>query len=447
MRVTPIYFNSTKNLKTSTAFSRNPDCFVKNSFKSGDVVCLSSKTKDTAGNPKEKHNTNPFRENVIVYPFKNSQSVNFKGSSTKSQESGGLYAITASPSKSRDFINEIACDPAHSNVIFKNLLNKYGFQSFSQWYFSPNGYYGAYEKFVEELYTDAKSIDELLKFQPNWAPWKLEEKAWLLDNSSRLPSLSPEKRKKEFDNYCDTEREFPFVMGAIPLELGDGASYQTLIRVLKTQDIRKKSIGINNTHYQVERLKGGELNNKFIYLVQSGGRKFIVKLERTNIEDLSDVESRKLSNYEKRTIRSNKYLSPDSVFANACVSRYLGLNGCNSIPALLYYNHHTHSSVYEYIEAAHGDGFQNDLIDKEYMNLSEMNSKYSDVSKLGIYLNDTDEKNSLTDKDGFGKIVDLGHCAFINLAKPGVKHYNIEFSNSNGPDLRSIYAGILLASL
>ena len=53
-------------------------------------------------------------------------------------------------------------------------------------------------------------------------------------------------------------------------------------------------------------------------------------------------------------------------------------------------------------------------------------------------------KNNLTGLDGTKKIIDLGDANFIMLFKPGVKHYNIEFSNTNGLDMKAILASTVI---
>ena len=281
---------------------------------------------------------------------------------------------------------------------------------------------------------------------PNWAPWKLEEKLWLLKhpyyaNSSNLT------RKTAFDSSNDLVREQNFAIGTLPTAFQSELAFIKLIEALKTSDIKEGSISCGNSYFWAKRLKGGELNDKFIYLLTNSWGKYILKFDRTNVEDAHSVNGRNLSLYEKKNIRKNKYLAADSIYSNACISRYLELNNCQNIPRLYYYNQSANAAIYEYVEDKDKDLFQNNMIDEEYSGLTETNEEYRALNELGIYLNDTALKNTLTDKDGIKKIIDLGHANFIMPFKPGVKHYNIEFSNTNGPDIRSILASLAGALL
>ena len=145
----------------------------------------------------------------------------------------------------------------------------------------------------------------------------------------------------------------------------------------------------------------------------------------------------------RKNIRKNKYLAADSIYSNACVSKYLELNDCQNIPKMYYYNQKENAALYEYIADAKNDLFQSNQIDEEYEGLMDTNKTFKALNNLGIYLNDTAIKNTLTGYDGIPKIIDLGHANFIMPFKPGVKHYNIEFSNINGPDMRTILASVL----
>lgn len=133
----------------------------------------------------------------------------------------------------------------------------------------------------------------------------------------------------------------------------------------------------------------------------------------------------------------------DSNFTNACISKYLELNGCDNIPKLIYYDYRNDAALYEYVKDKRGDLFQKGEIDTEYSDLNMKNEVTENLRNRGIYLNDTALKNFFKDVNGSEKIIDLGHSNFIMPFKPGVKHYNVEFANINGPDLRTIYSSLL----
>lgn len=362
-----------------------------------------------------------------------------------------LYKLMASAEVAQKFIDKLTKTPKDSKQNVRNLLkqynlnNKEGLIKFSNWCLSPKGYYGAYEKFVENYFNKAESIEELLKFQPNWAPWKLEQKAWELKNP-QCASLSKEAKKAIFDEQCNSVREVPFNIGTLPDIFQSQQTYENLVNKLKREDIGNQEVDVDGLCANISRLKGGELNNKFIYSLEIQNKKYILKFDRINLEDSQTIENRDLSLVEKRATRQNKYLAPDSIYSNVCMSKYLELNSCDLVPKC-YYDHKTHSAIFEYINDINGDLFQQREILETTPNLNKLNLSYKELNSLGIYLNDTSEINVLKTKEGQGKIVDLGHARFMDTLKPGVRGYNIEFSNSSGPDIGAYYASLFRSYL
>lgn len=414
---------------------------VKNSIDDNGVIYYSKEAKEKLKLFKEKYGIDNLSGNATVYAHKPKETNNNPLLRVVENDKN-IYDLTKDKSISRELVKNLVSNKNNATIM-KSLTDIYGLKNVVKWYCDLQGYYGEYEKYMDDLYSNAKSLDELLKHQPNWTPWKLEEKAWFLDNENR--KISEEQKLAEYYNYCDKEREYSFKIGELPEEFSNIVEYRNLIKKLKTQNIQDMLININNHNCRVKRLKGGDLNDKFVYTLTFDDKKYILKFDRTNIEDVETVDGRMLSNYEKRTIRKNKCLSADSIYVNSCVNRYLELNGCKSVPHLYLYDHETHSSVYEFVEDINKDKFQNDLMDEEYVSIDDMNAKYDDLSKFGIYLNDTALKNSLTNLEGKEIIIDLGHCSFIQPFKPGVKRYNIDLPNINGPDINNIYASLFMA--
>lgn len=402
-------------------------------------------------NTKKSKFTSPVALSTHVapkYPYLAFDSTKFTSTEKGLKE---LYLLMKSDEKAQRFIQNLTQNPKDSKRNVQNLLKEYGLNNkeglvkFSQWCLSPNGYYGAYQKFLGNYFNKAKSVEELLKFQPNWAPWKLEQKGWELENPQHS-SLSEVERKALFEEQRSNMREIPFEIGTLPGVFPSKQVYETLVNKLKKEDICNQKIDIEGFSADVSRLKGGELNDKFIYLLKINGKKFIQKFDRINLEDAQTIDSRDLSLIEQKSIRKNKYLAPDSIYANACVNKYLELNGCNLVPKS-YYDHKTHSAIFEYVDDIHGDLFQQKEIQETMPNLNKLNSNYKELNSLGIYLNDTSEINVLKTKDGKEKIVDLGHASFMDTLKPGVRGYNIEISNSSGPDFGAYYASLLRSYL
>lgn len=360
-----------------------------------------------------------------------------------------LYALTkpSSSEKAQQFVARLTQNPRESQQKVRTLLEQYGLDTkrglnnFFDWSLSPDGYYGAYEDFVKNLFTNANSIDELLKFQPNWAPWKLEEKAFRLShpqyNNESVEAKAALSRKHQY------VREIPFRIGELPEIFPSPQSYENLISALKTSDIKRQTINIDGVDYYLQRLKGGEHNDKFIYLLESNGKKFILKFDRINVEDYTTFDHRPASLFERRTIRKNKYLAADSIYSNACISKYLESNGCDEVPKLLYYDHKTHSAIFEHIEDINGDVFQQGDVEETRFNLNQVNSSYKELNSLGIYMNDASIINEFKTKNGRRVLIDLGHCSFIDQLKPGIKGYNIAFSNIAGPNIGASLAAML----
>lgn len=441
------YFKTVKKIANDKTFDSGLTSAIKSNMNEDGVLFFDENAQEQLKIFKEKYSVNDIKGNVIVYSSKSY--VKPENISSTDIEPivlspvTDLYSKTDSQVTGQKYISELMSGSVNLQEESEKMLAKYG-SGFLEWYMSPKGYYGAYESFVDNLFKKSKSIDELLKFMPNWAPWKLEEKKWLLEN----PYYINEPRfvvKNAFDAANDRKREQGFEIGSLPSAFNSSYYFEKLIAKLKKEDIKAGTVSIGHSNYYVKRLKGGELNDKFIYTISDGSQKYIVKFDRTNLEDCSNVDGRELSLYEKKNIRKNKYLAADSIYSNACISRYLELNGCENIPKMYYYNQTANAAIYEYIEDRNQDKFQRDLIDEEYDGLTETNLKYKSLNDLGIYLNDTAIKNTLVDTNGMEKIIDLGHSNFYMPFKPGVKHYNIEFSNTNGPDVRAILASLTAA--
>lgn len=402
---------------------------VQNSVNSDGVIFMDSNGKDALENFKQKYDIKDISGNVIVsaLPQKKVGKAEVKPISVYTKLAQG------NPEK---FINEVMKNQSNLKNISREMIDDMGLDKFLEWYLSADGYYGAYEKYLEKLYLKSESLDDLLKFSPNWSPWKLEEKSWRLDNAW-CKEWEPHYVSKVFVKETAHLREYPFKIGELPRYYFSSQSYEDLVSRIRNENVENDYVYISGYNYHVKKLKGGELNDKNVYLISFYDKKFILKTDRSYAEDSG------LFDYDKKVIKKNKTLMADSNFTNACISRYLELNGCKNIPKLYYYDYKTDSALYEYIEDVNGDLFQKGEIDTEYSDLNLSNEATVALREKGIYLNDTALKNFLKSSDGHDKIIDLGHSNFIMPFKPGVKVYNIEFSNINGPDMRTIYAGLL----
>ncbi|MDD3594174.1 MAG: hypothetical protein PHX18_06070 [Candidatus Gastranaerophilales bacterium] len=443
------YFNTLHKIKKEKSIVRMKQetlDTIKSHIDDNGVIYMNTEAKSKLVQFQQKYDINSVSGNVIVHSFKPKQPVEITPApavNKKEEHTGGrnLLDLTYKPEENDITVGAMfLCGDV--NNFAQQMIQKHGLLPFISWYLSPKGYYGAYERYVQKLYNRSNSLEMLLKYAPNWSPWKLEEKSWLLQNPS-LSNVSENMRERLFHAELDKKREIPFTIGKLPEIFPNNDAFLQLIKTLKTREILDASLYIGGGNYKVERLKGGELNDKFIYLLERNNKKFILKFDRINVEDSDTVDGRKLSLIEQRSIRKNKYTAADSIYSNACISAYLQYNGCSHIPEMFYYHHGANAAIYEYIEDKDGDLFQHNLLNTEYDSLSETNKTYKMLNKLGVFLNDTAYKNTLTDSKGMKKIIDLGHASFFMPFKPGIKHYNIEFANTNGPDMSAIYAGLL----
>lgn len=411
---------------------------IKNNVSDENVIFFDKNTKERLSEFKSKYGIKNLSGNVIIHT---AQTQNKTATSPKSLQNS--YNLINNNPISKQFIEKVCFDKKEAQIAIVSFIKENGLANFLTWYMSPNGYYGAFEEYVADLYKNATSIDELFKLMPNWAPWKLEQKAWMLKHPEHK-RLSESEQETLFNNANDKQREEKYTVGTLPKVFHSELDFEKLVEELKSSSPNVDWI-YNRTHkiMQVQKLKGGELNDKFVYKLKIGDKIYILKFDRTNVEDLKEVDGRKLSTYEKKILRKNKYLAPDSVYSGACISKYLELNGCENIPKLLYYNNCANAALYEYIEDINDDKFQKGILGDDCEDILRSNKTFSSLNDLGIYLNDTAYKNILTDENGVKKVIDLGHSNFMHPFKPGVKRYNITFSNSNGPDLSSIFGSIL----
>lgn len=360
---------------------------------------------------------------------------------------GKLYEMTANSGSAQKLVEELTQNPLESLKKAQGLVEKFGLNTkagindFFNWCLAPDGYYGAYENYVRHYFDKAGSISELLKFQPNWAPWKLEEKAFQLEHSPQ--GAKHEDVKAAIGKSYNYMREINFTIGELPQIFESPDEYAKLIDSLKKSNAQRMEINLGNRSYNLKRLNGGQFSDKFIYLMETQGQKFILKLDRINVEDCSKFDNRLASLAEQRNIRKNKYLAADSVYSNSCISRYLELNGCDEMSKLLYYDHKTHSAVFEYIEDVHGDVYQQIDYGDSAFDLNKVNDVYKNLNALGIYLNDPATINGLTRKDGKKILIDLGHCNYMDIFKPGVRGYHTAFSNTVGPNIGASLASML----
>lgn len=339
-----------------------------------------------------------------------------------------LNNVINSDYERENFIDELTSNPAKSKEIVQLLKRKLGGEKkFSDWYLDKNGYVENYEKYLNTKYKNATSVDELLKIQPNWGYWAFERKQADID----FP----------FQNVDNLMRDMNinFNFGSIPYDLCSKSDFSNICNVLKNSEfgIRNKGISTVNGYIIADQLSGGDKSAKNIYKLRTtNGNKYILKTDRFYPEDKLENESNR---YIPRFAKETKLLKGDAVYLDACIDRYLDLNGIKSNAKLLYYDFKNNAALYEYVEGSEplytGKKGNVDAI--------EANRLFEDINDVGVYINDIGlQYNCQQDDKGNYRITDIGHSEYVDLLKPGAKDLTIETSNFSGFSYKNFFAGL-----
>lgn len=331
------------------------------------------------------------------------------------------------------FFDELTGDPTKSQENVELLQKKLGgIENFTAWYMSKNGYIENYEKYLNTKYEKAKNIDELLKIQPNWGYWAFERKQVDVENLSG-----------DIDELM-RDRKINFFFGKLPKDFGNKSDFDYICNDLKhcKFGIKDKIVKSGKYSFIVDQLSGGDKSSKNIYKLKTErGNNYIVKMDRFYPEDML---SSLFNHYYSRIAKEAKMLRGDSVYLDACIDRYLELNGVNSTAKLLYYDFENNASIYEYIDCEELE-LQNDNKNIEQY---EANQLFKDINAAGIYLNDIGlTYNCYKDKNGAYRVIDVGHSEYIDILKPGAKLLTIEPSNLCGFSYKSLLSGLNMKML
>jgi len=344
-----------------------------------------------------------------------------------------LNTVTANPDSSKKFIAEITSDPKESKSIIRTLCRKLGSEkNYLNWFYGSGGYYDAYKPYLQDYFEKANSVEDLLKFSPNWGFWRLEEKYWMQNNPYQSKNLTPEEREIAVNKARHENKVIPFTIGKLPEEFGDRENFAKLVKKLDYGT--NGTVSVYPKEFKVSQFSGGDKNYKNIFLVTAGNKDFIVKADRFTAENI--IKQQTDSYYDYRTCKENKLLRGDSIFLDACMDFYLNANNSKNAPKIHFYDFDTNSSIYECVKGRpykEGDGF---------INIVDLNNKLLDVNSLGVICNDTAYGNYRQGEDGNIKIIDIGHSSYIDGLKPGCNEYNIDTLNVCGRSL-----GITTASL
>lgn len=312
-----------------------------------------------------------------------------------------LYSETSNPEKARAFIEELIQEPRRAKLITRLLVSKAGGQeSFTNWYFAPDGYKAAYSKYVADFVEKAKKPDELLKLSPNWNYWAL---------ANRFGQ--------------------DFTFGEVPSHFHNLDSYRNTVRGL-----------LSGQHFDgVKELEGGQ-SGKRTFLIDKGDKKYVLKVHNDYLVyskalQRASEEDSWLNDSFFKSYKENEAMRSDSCYLNAMIDGYLNANDCSHAPKLHFFDAKTSSVLYEYTE---GEKYEGDL------NILNVNSVLPDLNQLGIIYNDVSPDN-LRRKSGKLRIIDSGESTFIDVLKPTVQGYQFELPNWSGNTVSSLIAGLELA--
>ena len=355
---------------------------------------------------------------------------------TPQEVSGFLNNAMNNDYTRKSFFDEITNKPAKSGEIVKTLVKKLGGKiGFLRWYLGKDGYVRNYERYLKDRYRNATSISELIKIQPNWGYWALERKQCDLNGYHTEEEQNIKMRKQEAN----------FTFGELPSGFDDKYTFSSLVKRIEIEGWidygRKFNAYVYGDTFQVEHLPGGDLSAKNIYKITVKGKNYILKTDRFHPEN-NVIES--TGGYDKRSLKEGRLLKGDSVYLDACIDYYLQQHGSSKNAALLYYDFNSNASLYEYVDANEIKGVESlGLIDQ-----LEANSKFKEINKLGIYLNDIGmDFNCYQDKNGNIRLVDVGHAEYMDILKPGGNLLTFETSNLCGFSLKNTLAGLNLEML
>lgn len=393
-----------------------------------------------------------------------------------------LLAVTADENASSELIRDLNFNPQNADKITKLLVDKLGGQDrFKMWYYNPNGYQRAYERyFKKEIFeNDNVSVNDMVKIQPN-----------LMVEALKLKSLK-------------TTGDMNFVIGHVPEDIGSVEDFRALTEEVRNSKLVKefikfrdfmenpdefskkfpeaKEMAINPARFAKDFIKikmseyrktsdpqrKKELEKEIPFLkymnettVKVNGKsytytpilrpystKILFALQPENTDNkyfvTMEMFNPKEDTCENIMNKENSAMRSDSPYLNALVDFYLRANGCTNVPEMKFYDYKSNAVVYPFIK---GESIQDKFRTDKYGVINEyeaLNNEMAPLTKLGIFITDCFFENFMQDsKTGQTIIVDNGHAKFSNVLKPGVKMIHMGFMDLYGRDYVSLDAGL-----
>lgn len=307
-----------------------------------------------------------------------------------------MFKITSDNDLSKHFIKEVTAIPQKSKINTRILANKMGGDtSLLNWIHGDNGYQKAYSNYTKDLFDKPETkIDDVMKLSPNWNVWKLKEK---------------------FGE--------DFTFGELPQEFGDKKNYRENFETLRNESQN------NFGDLKMSKYILGGLSGKGIRILESKDKKYILKYQT------SDYVNGSIDKRNAIDLKDNTSMKSDSTLLNAQTERFLELNGYTQGPKLKFFDYKTNSAIYE---MSMGEK------PKECENILKTNKKLGELNNLGIYYNDVQEGNFLTNNNKLS-FIDSGESTFIDTFKPGASGYNFTSPNLNGHSISDSAAAIMLS--
>ncbi len=309
------------------------------------------------------------------------------------------------------------------------------------WFLNHGGYGHAFGEYILNKWNQAKNVEEVLKWMPNFCPWMLESRFNgirvgavpddFVNENTFLLLLQDILRSKAVKNYLEIKRlegrldefaeKYPQIKKVNMFQMDERREFiKDLLRKQCTKPFKLKKDGKS---YTVEFLCN-PFSNKIVFKIATpSGKSYIVKTLPYNFVNIQSDRARK--EHENQAIRA------DSPFSNAMLEFYLKFNHSEHAPKILYYNYQYEVALYEKEE---GDLYT--FEDKPYAmrDFYCFNKKIvKDANLLGVYINDISLGNFLISKeDKKIKIIDIGHASYVNPLVPPTAGLCFTFGNLCG---------------
>ena len=373
--------------------------------------------------------------------------LSFAKAEQKSAEplSATLNRLLKSKKKAADFLTVIVQNPR---------ANKEAYRAFCAAFKSPidrrnwyDLYANVYTNFMNDLFAKATTPEDMLRLIPNLSPWTLEQRFGtirfgsvptdfksekhlfaLIDKINRSAAVTRFKRIKRLECHLpDFRAAFPEVK---KIDWFNFDARSDFLRNLFQKNCGQPFvIRQENRAYRVTFLCN-PYSSKMVFEIETPEKQSFI-LKSSPYRFLNTCNDRVRKEHENMAIRA------DSTYSDALLEFYLKLNNCPHAPDILFYHFNHEVALYR---AEKGKPFHTGKNKNKYLDFYSFNTQIiPDSVRLGVYVNDINPGNfRVSDKDGFVKIIDIGHATFANPLTPGVPGMTFTLGNLCGRDYVSI---------